>query len=77
MKSGSEGTRTQAPGTGDGQESLACCSPWDGKELDMTEQLNRTELNSFFNQYFQRKEIPSDQTSLMKFKINIEIEMKG
>ena len=22
---------------GDGQESLACCSPWDCKELDMTE----------------------------------------
>ena len=25
------------PGVGDGQESLACCSPWDCKELDMTE----------------------------------------
>ena len=22
-----------------------CCSPWGRKELDMTEQLNRTELN--------------------------------
>ena len=31
----------QAPGVGDGQEaSLACCSPWGHKELDMTEQLN-------------------------------------
>ena len=28
----------QAPGAGDGQESLACCSPWGRKELDMTEQ---------------------------------------
>ena len=28
---------------GDGQGRLACCSPWDHKELDMTEQLNRTE----------------------------------
>ena len=28
----------QAPG--DGQGSLACCSPWGGKESDMTEQLN-------------------------------------
>ena len=28
------------PGVGDGQESLVCCSPWDGKESDMTEQLN-------------------------------------
>ena len=30
----------QAPGVGDGQESLACCSPWCPKELDTTEQLN-------------------------------------
>ena len=30
----------QAPGAGDGQGSLACCSPWAGKELDTTEQLN-------------------------------------
>ena len=27
----------QAPGVGDGQGSLACCSPWGRKELDMTE----------------------------------------
>ena len=44
MKSGSEETRTQAPGIGDGQESLACYSPWDGKESDTTEQLKRTEF---------------------------------
>ena len=30
----------QAPGVGDGQGSLVCCSPWSRKELDMTEQLN-------------------------------------
>ena len=34
----------QAPGVGDGQGSLACCSPQGRKELDMTEKLNRTEL---------------------------------
>ena len=28
------------PGVGDGQGSLACCSSWDHKELDMTEWLN-------------------------------------
>ena len=33
-----------APGAGDGQGSLACCSPWSRKELDTTEQLNSTEL---------------------------------
>ena len=30
----------QAPGVGDGQGSLACCSPWNCKELDTTEPLN-------------------------------------
>ena len=30
----------QAPGVGDGQGSLACCSPWDGQESDTSEQLN-------------------------------------
>ena len=30
----------QAPGVGDGQDSLVCCSPWGSKELDTTEQLN-------------------------------------
>ena len=29
----------QAPGVGDGQGSLAHCSPWCRKELDMTERL--------------------------------------
>ena len=28
----------QAPGDGEGQGSLACCSPWGHKELDTTEQ---------------------------------------
>ena len=30
----------QAPGVGDGQGGLPCCSPWGRKELDMTEWLN-------------------------------------
>ena len=29
----------QALGDADGQRSLACCSPWDHKESDMTEPL--------------------------------------
>ena len=33
----------QAPGVGDGQGSLMCCSPWGRKESDMTERLNWTE----------------------------------
>ena len=27
----------QAPGNGEGQGSLVCCSPWGHKESDMTE----------------------------------------
>ena len=30
----------QALGVGDAQGSLACCSPWGCKELDMNERLN-------------------------------------
>ena len=33
----------QAPGVGDGQGSLACCSPWGRKESDTTERLNWTQ----------------------------------
>ena len=32
----------QAPGAGDGQGSLACCSPWGHKESDVTERLHWT-----------------------------------
>ena len=32
-----------APGVGDGQGGLACCSPWGHKESDTTERL--TEVN--------------------------------
>ena len=36
----------QAPGVGDGQESLACCSPWVHKVSDKTERLNWSPLHS-------------------------------
>ena len=35
----------QAPGVGDGQGGLVCCSPRDHKESETTEQLNSTEPN--------------------------------
>ena len=43
----------QAPGVGDGQGSLAFCSPWGHKESDMTERL-QSELknNSDVNRKF-------------------------
>ena len=34
----------QVLGVGDGQRSLACCSPWGRKESDTTERLKGTEL---------------------------------
>ena len=53
----------QAPGVGDGQRSLACCSPWGHKELDTTEWLNWTDpkipfdINKLSDPYFK---LPSD-----------------
>ena len=34
----------QAPGVGDRQGSLACCSPWGHKESDLTEPLKQSEV---------------------------------
>ena len=30
----------KTPGNSEGQRNLACCRPWDCKELDMIEQMN-------------------------------------
>ena len=38
----------QTPGNSVGQESLACCSSWGHKELDMTEQLNNNNTQKFW-----------------------------
>ena len=37
----------QAPGVGDGQRSLVCCSPWGHKESDRTEWLNNNIIYSY------------------------------
>ena len=41
----------QAPGVGNGQGSLACCSPWGRKESNKTEHLNWTELKHLKMKY--------------------------
>ena len=43
----------QAPGVGEGQGSLECCSPWGHKESDTTQQLTelRKEENLKKNRY--------------------------
>ena len=44
----------ETPGDGEGQGSLACCSPWGGKESDKSEKLNnikflvKMKIRSFF-----------------------------
>ena len=38
----------KAPGDGEGQGSMACCSPWGHKESDTTEWRNWTEASSAF-----------------------------
>ena len=38
---------SQALGDGEGQGSLACCSPWGCKESDMTERLNNNKCRRF------------------------------
>ena len=40
------------PGVGDGQGGLACCNSWGHKELDMTEQLNWTDRESYISILF-------------------------
>ena len=40
----------QAPGDGDGQGSLVCCSPWGHKELDTTEQLNNDDNSMYMSE---------------------------
>ena len=38
----------QTSGDGERQGSLVCCSPWDPKELDRTEQLNNNKVKQKF-----------------------------
>ena len=38
----------QAPRHDEGQGSLACCSPWGRKQLDMTEQLNNNKYSTVY-----------------------------
>ena len=40
MASSTQCESEQTPGDDEGQERLACCSPWGRKESDMTERLN-------------------------------------
>ena len=52
----------QTAGDGEGQGSLACCSPWGHKELDTMEQLK----NKFGNQIYIQK---------LSFKVTVLINV--
>ena len=60
----------QAPGVGDGQGSLECCSAWGHKELDTTERLNRTglpvryTLNRLWNWIYRYQEVETSQEAI-------------
>ena len=55
----------QAPGVGDGQGRLVCCSPWGHKESNSTEQLNWfIEYLIFFNRMFFTTQLPPVRDSL-------------
>ena len=52
------------PGVGGGQEGLTCCDSWGHKELDMTEQLNWTELMIIITDHLQNFLIFPDRNSV-------------
>ena len=45
----------EAPGVGESQESLSCCSPWGLKELDTTKQQKLQNMNMEENQNISNK----------------------
>ena len=59
----------KTPGVGDGQGGLACYSPWNHEELDMTKLLNWTELSDLTNRHLFTHS-SRDQTSEIKVPAN-------
>ena len=54
----------QAPGDGDGQGGLACCSPWGHKESDTTEQLSSSNNENMRTVVFGDEGNPGNGSSL-------------
>ena len=60
----------QAPGVGDGQGSLVCCSPWGHKELNKTDQLTQQQLNHCCNHveyFYHPRKFPFANLQLIPF----------
>ena len=64
----------QAPGDGEGQESLACCSPWGCKESDMTEWLNGTDWLK--EHYMDRKKVNKSNLRWVTWLIEVQHTIK-
>ena len=60
----------QAPGDGEGQESLACCSPWGCKESDMAERLNGTDWLK--EHYMDRKNVDKSNLRWVTWLIEVQ-----
>ena len=58
---GHESEQTQ--GVGEGQESLACCSPWGCKESDTTQRLNNNNLEMLKIIHFNGMSMPMKQNN--------------
>ena len=54
-------------GDGEGQGSLACCSLWGHRELDMTWQLNNSNKNIHWRIYFTKSRLSKIFTLLYYF----------
>ena len=65
----------QAWGVGDGQGSLACCSPWGGKESDMTEGLNNNNKKLTLKTYLPQLFLPN--TLCLVFNQKLQGILKG
>ena len=65
----------QAPGDGEGQGSLACCSPWGRKGSDTVERLNNSGLKGFVSRGeawspgLQTKEVLGAQRCLLEASV--------
>ena len=64
----------QAPGDDEGQESLACCSPWGCKESDMTEWLNWTDWLK--EHYLYRKKVDKLNLRWVTWLIEVQHTIK-
>ena len=64
------------PGDGERQGSLACCSPWGGKEYDMTEWLNN-EMKQIWNHTGKNKHIWSHFKCCLRGQLEWQWDPQG